>query len=84
MNGIELLVEIKKVIPSYVAIMLTAFANKEILEDMINKDLVFKVLEKPFQKDLFQSVINDANKVLQERKAKEQNINNLKNNTNFN
>jgi len=60
MNGLELLLEIKKRVQNPLGIMLTAFADKALLEELINRELVWKVIEKPFQLKNLRAVIDAA------------------------
>ena len=70
MNGIELLIKIKEIFPDYIGILLTAYANKEILEEALNKDLVMNVIEKPFELDDLTTVIDKA--IIKINKQKEE------------
>jgi len=47
MSGLDVLIEAKKSLSCYRAILLTAYSNKELLEQVLNNNLVFKVLDKP-------------------------------------
>jgi DNA-binding NtrC family response regulator len=47
-SGLEILVEAKRQLKSYKAILLTAYSNRELLEQVINNNLVCKVINKPF------------------------------------
>ncbi len=70
MNGIELLIKIKEIFPDYIGILLTAYANKEILEEALNKDLVMNVIEKPFDLEDLKSIIDIA--IIKINKQKEE------------
>ena len=53
MNGIDFLIELKKEYNNdYVSILLTAYSDKTILEQILNKELVSTFIEKPFKIEL--------------------------------
>lgn len=60
MNGLELLMQLKQINPGLVAVLLTAHANKEMLEKFINQRLLFRVLEKPVDFDVLEQVLQEA------------------------
>lgn len=64
LSGLELLIEAKKLKAYRYGILLTAFADKALLEEMLNNNLVNHILEKPFKlkelKELLDRVISDC------------------------
>jgi len=64
-TGLDILFEAKKHLTFYKAIMLTAFSDKDMLEQAINNKLVFKVVNKPFDPDKFLQTISEAADSLQ-------------------
>ncbi len=59
-SGIDILIEAKQALKNYRAILLTAYSNKEILEQAINDKLIYKVVNKPIYPDIFKEVVDNA------------------------
>lgn len=51
MNGMELIAEIKNKYPGKVCIMLTAFADTDVMMRAINEELIFRYMLKPWNRD---------------------------------
>jgi two-component system NtrC family response regulator len=79
LSGLDILIEAKKKLQSYRAILLTAFSNKDLLEQVINNKLVFKVVNKPFEPDIFLNVINEAADNLKSETESKRYVDDLKN-----
>jgi len=60
MDGIELFHKVKEISPDTVRIMLTGFADLQIVIDAINEGNIFRFLTKPIQSDKLISSLNDA------------------------
>ncbi len=60
MDGIEFLHKVKEISPDTVRIMLTGFADLQIVIDAINEGNIFRFLTKPIQTDKLISSLNDA------------------------
>ena len=59
LTGLDFLVEIKKRNISYKAILLTAYAEKNILSQAINRSLINRILEKPYSTEDLERVIHE-------------------------
>jgi DNA-binding NtrC family response regulator len=59
-SGIDLLIKARQASSYHYGILFTAFADKTILEQVINKNLVRKIVEKPIKLKLLKSIIDDA------------------------
>jgi len=59
-SGIELLKTIQKKKVPYYGIMITAYAEKNLLENLINDKLINKILEKPLNIDEIREIIREA------------------------
>lgn len=57
-NGLELLIEAKKKSSYNFGILLTAYAEKDLLEKFINKDLIKNIIEKPLKLNKLKEIIN--------------------------
>ncbi|MBN1697435.1 MAG: sigma-54-dependent Fis family transcriptional regulator [Spirochaetales bacterium] len=68
MNGLELLINAKKMKSYGYGILLTAYANKKLLEQFINKSLIQHVMEKPLSLDSLETIFNRAIKICREKK----------------
>ena len=80
MSGLELLYSAKKINAFKYGILLTAYADKNILEKTINDDLAKKIIEKPvLMKDL-KIIIDEAIEYCKELGKKETEISTIKNN----
>lgn len=60
MNGLELISKIKSVSPEKVCIMLTAYAETDVMMKAINQELIFRYLLKPWKRNELLQVINNA------------------------
>jgi two-component system response regulator AtoC len=60
LNGLEFLLEAKKGKSYNFGILLTAFAEKDLLEQFINKDLIRKVIEKPLKLEILKQAVDEA------------------------
>ncbi|TAL29575.1 MAG: sigma-54-dependent Fis family transcriptional regulator [Spirochaetes bacterium] len=60
MNGLDLLLEAKRNDRYHYGILLTAYAEKDLLEDCINGDVIRKVVEKPLKLAPFKALIDAA------------------------
>ncbi|HOV15671.1 MAG TPA: sigma 54-interacting transcriptional regulator, partial [Spirochaetota bacterium] len=78
-TGLDFLKEIKKSEGYSYAILYTAFAEKTMLEEMVNIGLINKVLEKPLMFRELKKVIDDAISFCEAKREKEQEIKILKN-----
>lgn len=73
-SGLDILALAKKHLKRYRAILLTAYADKEILEQAINKELIYKMINKPCSMTEIRSVVQDAVTDLESAISKEQAI----------
>ena len=80
MNGFEFLMEAKKINTYDYAILLTAFADKNLLENMINNNVINKVIEKPVIMQELIKIIEEAISFCKEKKEKENQIEIIKHN----
>jgi len=80
MNGFEFLMEVKKIEGYQYSILLTAFADKKLLEDMINNNIINKVIEKPISMNELEKIIEEAILYCKERQERENHIEIIKNN----
>jgi DNA-binding NtrC family response regulator len=78
MSGIEVLIEAKKAQAYTYGILFTAYAEKELLEDVINKNLVHKVVGKPLKLKQLQAVVDEAICTCHAQKEAEQQLDSLK------
>ena len=60
LSGLDLLLEAKKANSYFYGILLTAYAEKKLLEDFINRNLIKKVIEKPLKLPLIKRNIDEA------------------------
>ncbi|MBN1696208.1 MAG: sigma-54-dependent Fis family transcriptional regulator [Spirochaetales bacterium] len=76
LSGIELLITAKKSSSYHYGILFTAFADKTILEQVINNNLVKRIVEKPVKlrslKAVIDEAIDDCRKKKEEKKRLEQ------------
>jgi DNA-binding NtrC family response regulator len=79
MNGYDILDKAKSCLKTYKAFLITAYANKNVLETMLNQHLIERVIEKPYNADEIVSYVKDALKSLAENRAKEIEYQNIKN-----
>lgn len=68
MTGIELLVEINKIDPEPIRILLTGYSDINAVIDSINKGQVYRYLNKPWQEEELKSTIKNAFEVFHLRK----------------
>lgn len=59
-SGLELLKDVADWYPDTVRLMVTGHADLEVAAEVINRQLVFKLLQKPFDRDAFQLAIQEA------------------------
>lgn len=74
MNGIDFLIEAKKTSSSCYKILLTAYAEKEVLQDSINSNLVDKVIEKPLKSDVLLKAVEEACSACEQRRKEQEEI----------
>lgn len=60
MNGIDFLMNVKKVSPDTVRVILTGYANLDTTMEAVNKGNVYRFLTKPFQTDTLIKTLNDC------------------------
>jgi len=77
-SGIDILIEAKRVLKNYRGILLTAYSNKEILEQAINEKLIYKVINKPLAPEKIKEEVVNAIEDLQRVKDGLIKVNNLK------
>lgn len=71
-SGLDILVQAKELLTSYVAILMTAYSNQELLETIINENLVFKILNKPFKAETIQNTVIEATATLLKKRSREE------------
>jgi len=71
LTGYELLLEAKKYRNYYYGILLTAYADKDLLENVLNEDLVHKVIEKPLNLKLLKHAVDEAYQVCTRQKEEQ-------------
>jgi two-component system, response regulator PhcR len=59
-NGSELLRLVREDYPHIVPILLTAYADKDVLLDTVNRGEAFRILEKPLQREQVRAALRDA------------------------
>jgi len=74
LNGLQLLIEAKKKASYNFGILLTAYAEKDLLEQFINKDLIKNIIEKPLKlnklKEIIKIAIDECNKIKEKENEK--------------
>jgi two-component system NtrC family sensor kinase len=60
MDGLEFIREIKQRYPDKVCMLLTAFLESEVMMEGFNKELLFRYLMKPFNKDELEETLLQA------------------------
>ena len=60
MNGLEFIKEVKRNNPEKVCMLLTGFMESEIMLEGFNKELIFRYLMKPWNKDELAGTIREA------------------------
>jgi len=73
-DGGDLLRQTAREFPSVVRILITAYADREVLLDTINSGEVFRVLEKPLDLGEVKSVLRLAHKLSRERNTQRQKL----------
>lgn len=68
-NGIELLRRVKEIYPDTVRILLSGYADRDVVVDAINRGAVFKVLDKPLDGELLRRIVRDAFRCYELNKA---------------
>jgi DNA-binding NtrC family response regulator len=82
-SGLDILIAAKERLKSYRAILLTAYSNRDLLEQGINNNLFFKIINKPFENTQIQAIVEQAAKELEETVYKEKRFLELKQQLNF-
>lgn len=77
MTGIELLVEVKKIDPEPMRILLTGYSDINAVIDAINKGQVYRYLSKPWQEDELRNTIESAYEVFHLRRENKELIEKL-------
>lgn len=75
MTGLELLIEAKKIQGYRIGILLSAFVDKDLLEQMINRDLVSHVIDKPATHEKIRSFIEKSIHSIHENEKETERIN---------
>lgn len=60
MNGLELIQQVKNEDFSKTCILLTAYLESEVINDAVNRDLIFKYVVKPWKKSSLHETIKEA------------------------
>lgn len=63
-NGFELLERAKNISSYKIGILLTAYTDKEIIQQFFNKNLIKKVIEKPLKLSIIKDVLDNSIKEL--------------------
>lgn len=71
-SGLDLLVQAKELLPSYEAILMTAYSNQELLQTVINENLIFKILNKPVKTSVMQNTVIEAISSLKKRRSRDE------------
>jgi YesN/AraC family two-component response regulator len=61
MNGLDFIKEVKDIYEDKVCMLLTAFLESEVMLEGFNKELIFRYLMKPWNKDELYQTILEAN-----------------------
>ena len=76
MTGLDFLLKVKeeykKINHSFYSILLTAYADKDILERAINKNLINKLVEKPLDIDYLKKILDEALIISKKERKKEE------------
>lgn len=64
-NGLMLLKECKDNCKNYKAIMITAFSDKELVTEILNKQFVYRIIEKPIEREILTTAVKQAIEDLQ-------------------
>jgi internalin A len=68
LTGLQLLEKIKDIIPNTIRIILTAFDDKDVIIDAINKAHIYKFILKPFDPDELQLIVKKAVETFEQQK----------------
>jgi two-component system NtrC family sensor kinase len=60
MNGLDFIKEVKRVSPEKVCMLLTGFMESEIMLEGFNKELIFRYLMKPWDRDELLETVREA------------------------
>lgn len=80
MTGLELLIRSKKSNLYKEAILFTAFADKPLLEEAINKSLIYRMVEKPVMLDELKAALDSAIEKVEKKKAEQTSLVRIKQN----
>ncbi len=72
LSGLDLLIEAKKSNSYCYGILLTAYADTELLEQFINRNLIRKVLEKPVDLEYLRTVLMEAGEECEAQRLREE------------
>ncbi|OHD43341.1 MAG: hypothetical protein A2086_07655, partial [Spirochaetes bacterium GWD1_27_9] len=78
-SGLEFLIEAKKLDAFKIKILLTAFAEKELLEETINSKLINKIVEKPIDMKNLLKIVEDEIGEFRKIEEKESEVDDIKN-----
>lgn len=73
-DGGDLLCQIEREFPQVIRILVTAYADRQMLLHTVNSGEVFRILEKPLNIDEVRSVLQDAYALSRERTARQQRL----------
>lgn len=73
-NGGDLLRQIEREFPYVVRILVTAYADREVLLDTVNSGEVFRIIEKPLDLDEVKNTLRLASELSRERSARQQKL----------
>ncbi|CAH1085525.1 Histidine kinase [Candidatus Nitrotoga sp. 1052] len=73
-NGGDLLRQIEREFPYVVRILVTAYADREVLLDTVNSSEVFRIIEKPLDLDEVRNTLRLAGELSRERSARQQKL----------
>lgn len=73
-NGGDLLRQIEREFPHVVRILVTAYADRNVLLDTVNSGEVFRILEKPLDLDEVRNTLRQAGELSRARSAKRQRL----------
>lgn len=73
-DGGDLLRQVAREFPSVVRILVTAYADREVLLDTVNSGEIFRILEKPIDLDETRKVLRLAGELSRERNARRQRL----------
>jgi len=60
MNGLDFIKEVKRISPEKVCMLLTGFIESEIMLEGFNKELIFRYLMKPWNRDELYMAVQEA------------------------